>query len=157
MNCSPGKLRALAVVPECQNRPSGETSHSNWWLCIRQMHFYRVIHLSPSFLPLFLAAMFPHCHHSLSPYHLSLTLFCFIFSVQTSTSSFYPSSQPLVRLASVGLKIPTSWKRKGHCSLSLTPERLCHQCTLSKVKDHAFVSLLASLVLSAPASPPPAH
>ena len=29
MNCSPGKLRALAVVSECQNRPSGETSHSN--------------------------------------------------------------------------------------------------------------------------------
>lgn len=41
MNCSPGKLRALIVVPECQNRPSGETSHSNWWLCIRHMHFRR--------------------------------------------------------------------------------------------------------------------
>lgn len=53
------QLRALAVVSECQNRPSRETSHSNWWLCIRQMHFYRVIHLSASFLPLLLAAMYP--------------------------------------------------------------------------------------------------
>lgn len=157
MNCSPGKLRALAVVFECQNRPSGETSHSNWWLCIRQMHFYRVIHLSPSFLPLFLAAMFPHCHHSLSPYHLPLTPFSFIFPLYTSTSSFYPSSLPLMRLTSVRLKIPSGWKRRGHCSLLLTPARLHHKCTPLKVKDHAFVSLLVSLVLCAPASPPPAH
>lgn len=75
-----GKLWAFAVVSECQNRPSGETSHSNWWLCIRQMHFYRVIHLSLSFLPLFLAAMFPYCHYSLLPYHRSPTIFIFYFS-----------------------------------------------------------------------------
>lgn len=92
MNCSPGKLRALAGVSECQNRPSGETSHSNWWLCIRQMHFYRVIHLPTSFLPLFLAAMFPHYHYSLLPHHLSLTPFSFILLFYASTSS---SSPPL--------------------------------------------------------------
>lgn len=88
MNCSPGKLRALVVVPECQNRPSGETSHSNWWLCIRHMHFYRVIHL-PShlvLLPLFLAVLFLHCHYFLLPHSLSLTLFftCFGAKLQTA-------------------------------------------------------------------------
>lgn len=86
------KLRALAVVSECQNRPSGETSHSNWWLCIRQMHFYRVIHLPTSFLPLFLAAMFPHYHYSLLPHHLSLTPFSFILPFYASTSSSSPPS-----------------------------------------------------------------
>lgn len=99
-----GKLRASAMVSECQNRPSGETSHSNWWLCIRQMHFYRVIHLSLSFLPLFLAAMFPYCHYSLLPYHLPLGIFFFIFPLYTSTYSFYPSSLPLVCLTSVRKK-----------------------------------------------------
>ena len=83
-----GTLPSLDVVPECQNRPSGETSHSNWWLCIRQMHFYRVIHLSLSFLALLLAAIFPSCHYSLMSHHLSpaslFPSYASIFSFHTS-------------------------------------------------------------------------
>lgn len=147
---SPNELQPWqAKSPHCGSRMPKQAlrgDKSFKLMAVHQTHALLYGNTSlPVLLPLFLAAVFPHCHHSFSPYHFSQTLFSFIC---TSTFSFYSSSLLLVCLASVRLKEAEKEDVDAFVDSSKSAE---HKCSLSIIKDHAFVSL----VLCASASPPP--